>query len=78
MEALVKEIKQKLSWCEVHVRNTEDLGNTLMKTLVEAIDTNYKATYLQVLFLVIYGIVWVIVVLKFKKWFIYTLWMEVI
>lgn len=67
MEALVKEIKQKLSWCEVHVRNTEDLGNTLMKTLVEAIDTNYKATYLQVLFLVIYGIVWVIVVFKFKK-----------
>jgi hypothetical protein len=59
---VVLTIKRTIDWCKVQVRNVESAGTVLIENAKESSDISFKMTYLQIMFLGFYGVVWVLVV----------------
>jgi len=67
MDATVMTIKKSLSWCQMYIKQAEDAGDLMVKNLMEARDASYQMTYLQIIFIAVYGVVWVVVVRQIGK-----------
>lgn len=61
MESNINSIKRTLSWCQVHVKEAESIGDRLSKALIETSNVTKNAALIQILFLVAYGIIWLFV-----------------
>jgi len=53
--------------CQTHIKNVEDAGDLVAKGILESATFTSRATYTQIISLIIYGIIWVIVVTKIGK-----------
>ena len=60
-------IKKSLSWCQIHVQEAQEMGDKVEADLAESERTHTIAAILQIVFLAIYGIIWVFVVRGLKK-----------
>ena len=60
-------IKKSLSWCQLHVQEAQDMGDKVEANLGEAERIHKMAALIQIVFLVLYGVVWVFLVRGLKK-----------
>jgi hypothetical protein len=62
LEAVVMTIKRSMHWCWEHIKSVKQAGDKLQQTLKHAKDISEQMTYLQIGFLIGYGIIWVLAV----------------
>ena len=62
VEEIIFNIKKTLSWCQVFMKEAQDRGDYLEKLMVEAESTTMRVTYLQIGFLVLYGVFWMVAI----------------
>ena len=58
VEETIMEIRKTLSWCQVYVQEAQDRGDHLEKLLIDSQNLTTKITWIQIGFLMLYGVFW--------------------
>ncbi len=72
MDLTIHNIRKSLGRSQSFARQSRESGDTLDINIMTMMDLNTTATYIQILFLIIYGIAWVLIVKGLKKWYLRT------